>query len=88
MEEKEYHDLIPKAEAELKISLRAKQVETALDGSVPMLIWLGKQMLGQKEKLEHSDEGGARQVDLRFLGGHLKTGQLGSLQNRPVEAVI
>jgi len=22
------------------------------------------------------------------LGGHLKTGQLGSLQNRPVEAVI
>ena len=32
----------------------------ALDGNVPMLIWLGKQMLGQKDKFEHSDEG-ARQ---------------------------
>ena len=68
MEEPEFRDLIPQAEAELKISLRTKQVEVALDGNVPMLIWLGKQMLGQKEKLEHSDEGGARQVDLRFAG--------------------
>ena len=51
--------LVQKAEAELKISLRTKQVEMALDGNVTMLIWLGKQMLGQKEKLEHSDEGGA-----------------------------
>ena len=68
MEEPEYRDLIPKAEAELKISLRAKQVEMALDGNVTMLVWLGKQLLGQKEKLEHSDEGGARQVNVRFVG--------------------
>jgi hypothetical protein len=66
MEEPEYRDLLSQAEAELKISLRTKQVEVALEGNVPMLIWLGKQMLGQKEKLEHSDDG-ARQ-GVRFAG--------------------
>jgi hypothetical protein len=35
-----------------KISLRRKQVEVALNGSVPMLIWLGKQHLGQKDRQE------------------------------------
>lgn len=32
-----------------KISLRRKQFEKAMTGSVPMLIWLGKQYLGQKD---------------------------------------
>jgi hypothetical protein len=30
-------------------SLRAKQVELALDGDVTMLVWLGKQRLGQRD---------------------------------------
>ena len=68
MQEEEYRDLVPKAQAELKISLRTKQVEMALDGNVPMLVWLGKQLLGQKDKFEHSDEGGARQMNVRFAG--------------------
>lgn len=33
-------------------ALRSKQVEVALAGNVPMLIWLGKQLLGQREKVE------------------------------------
>jgi hypothetical protein len=33
-------------------SLRRKQVERALAGSDTMLIWLGKQRLGQNEKTE------------------------------------
>jgi hypothetical protein len=32
--------------------LRGKQVDLAMKGSVPLLIWLGKQYLGQKEKSE------------------------------------
>jgi AraC-like DNA-binding protein len=32
--------------------LRGKQVDLAMNGSVPLLIWLGKQYLGQKEKSE------------------------------------
>jgi len=32
-----------------KISLRRKQYQVAMEGSVPMLIWLGKTMLKQRE---------------------------------------
>lgn len=32
------------------ISVRRKQYEVALAGSIPMLIWLGKQYLGQTDK--------------------------------------
>jgi hypothetical protein len=35
-----------------KLSLRRKQFEMALDGSVPMAIWMGKQTLGQREQPE------------------------------------
>lgn len=34
------------------ISLRRKQWEMALNGNVTMLLWLGKQYLGQKDKFE------------------------------------
>lgn len=32
--------------------LRERQIDIAMNGSVPLLIWLGKQYLGQKEKSE------------------------------------
>lgn len=38
--------------------LRSKQVELALAGNTTLLIWLGKQRLGQSEKVEHSGSGG------------------------------
>ena len=41
---------------ELRISLFMKQVEIAKGGNVAMLIWLGKQHLGQSEKLETKNE--------------------------------
>ena len=60
---KEYRELLPVAKAELKISLRTKQVQMALNGNVTMLIWLGKNLLGQTDaftsKVEHSGPGGA-----------------------------
>ena len=34
------------------IELRQKQFEMAINGDVRMLIWLGKQILGQSEKQE------------------------------------
>jgi len=36
--------------AQLQKSLRRKQLEMARRGSVPMLIWLGKQYLGQRDR--------------------------------------
>lgn len=35
-------------------SLRGKQFELAMKGNVPMLIWLGKQLLGQSEKIDYT----------------------------------
>lgn len=37
-------------------SLRRKQYEKAMSGNPTMLIWLGKQFLGQKDKIEHTGE--------------------------------
>lgn len=40
-----------------KTRLRKKQTEIALKGNVTMLIWLGKQMLGQSDKLSQEVSG-------------------------------
>ena len=39
-------------EKEEKIALKKKQFDMAMKGNVPMLIWLGKQYLGQMDKQE------------------------------------
>lgn len=38
-----------------KIALRRKQYEAALAGNVTLLIWLGKQYLGQSDKQENTN---------------------------------
>jgi hypothetical protein len=40
---------LAKGRFNLKRKLRKKQIDVALKGNVTMLIWLGKQMLGQSE---------------------------------------
>ena len=35
----------------VRLKLRQKQLDTAFSGNVTMMIWLGKQILGQSEKL-------------------------------------
>ena len=40
----------------LKISLRRHQIEAAKGGNITMLIWLGKQMLGQADRQEVKTE--------------------------------
>ena len=46
---KHYSDFISKGKAERNIRLRKAQIELALSGNCSMLIWLGKQYLGQKD---------------------------------------
>lgn len=50
--------VLTKARASLKTRLRQAQLKAALAGNPAMLIWLGKQMLGQVEKIEHSGPAG------------------------------
>lgn len=49
-----YADELDKSREKLKTSLRTWQLEAAKKGNTAMLIWLGKQMLGQTEKVENT----------------------------------
>ena len=42
-----------KKQEPMRINLLKKQYDVAMQGNVSMLIWLGKQHLGQSEKQEH-----------------------------------
>lgn len=47
-----YKDELSRGREQGKTRLRQKQMEVALSGNTTMLIWLGKQILGQTDKQE------------------------------------
>lgn len=49
--------LIENGRGKMRSSLRRKQVEVAMKGDKTMLIWLGKQLLGQKDRTENEHTG-------------------------------
>jgi len=49
---KSYSENVTKGKENGKIRLRQWQMKSAQKGNVAMLIWLGKQMLGQSDKQE------------------------------------
>ena len=51
-EEGKFCQVYKKARSETKQSLRRMQMNLALEGDRGMLIWLGKQLLGQRDKTE------------------------------------
>ena len=51
-----FEKFLTKGRAVLKQKLKRKQIQVALQGNVSMLIWLGKQYLEQKDKMEESGE--------------------------------
>lgn len=53
--QRNYVHIIKKGREVGKISLRKAQFDKALSGNVPMMIWLGKQHLDQKDKLEQTN---------------------------------
>tara|TARA_A100001201_G_scaffold41729_1_gene42726 strand:- start:167 stop:499 length:333 start_codon:yes stop_codon:yes gene_type:complete len=50
-----FSEYLKKGREEGKISLRRLQWTKAQNGNTTMLIWLGKQWLGQKDKIETTD---------------------------------
>ena len=54
--ERRYKEVIETGRMKRNASLRRKQYEVAVGGHPTMLIWLGKQFLGQKDQVEHSGE--------------------------------
>ena len=51
-----FDQVIKKGRESVKTSLKRKQYEVAMKGNVSMLIWLGKNYLGQKDKVETNEE--------------------------------
>lgn len=51
-----FSDYLINGRQQLKTSLRRAQLQTALSGNATLLIWLGKQILGQQENPSTSDE--------------------------------
>lgn len=54
--ERRFAEVIEKGRADRRASLRRKQTELALAGDRTMLIWLGKQDLGQTDKSDARHE--------------------------------
>ena len=50
-----FSDILAKGREDLKHSLRRAQLKLALSGNAVMLIWLGKQMLGQSDQPNNTD---------------------------------
>lgn len=51
-------------QSSLRFTLLAKQIELAKSGNIVMLIWLGKQYLGQKDKSESEVNVSAIQIKI------------------------
>jgi hypothetical protein len=54
------------------VRLRAKQIDLAMRGNVPLLIWLGKQYLEQKDKQEIEDKSLDTRIQIRMSKGTLE----------------
>lgn len=61
--ERNFKDEMAEGKEKCKASVRRKQFELAMAGNPTMLIWLGKQILGQQDRLEHTGaDGGPLQI--------------------------
>lgn len=56
--QRRYSHLIKQGRDQGKMSLRRLQWEAAKKGNTAILIWLGKQYLGQKDKIDFSEDDG------------------------------
>jgi hypothetical protein len=65
LQKPEFREPYEKGQKTGLISLRRAQMQAALAGNTTMMIWLGKQLLGQTDKLQH---GGGVELTKRLIG--------------------
>lgn len=61
-----FKDYYAKKSASGKISLRRRQFQAAEDGNPTMLVWLGKQWLGQSDKREEAEIQATQPLNVTF----------------------
>jgi hypothetical protein len=49
---KKYHDVWERGQTMMKASLKRRQFHVAMKGNTTMLVWLGKQHLGQRDNID------------------------------------
>ncbi len=52
-----------------KASLRRRQYKAAMDGNATMLVWLGKNLLGQTDKIETTEKA-VRPINIEIVNPH------------------
>jgi len=69
-----FSELLSKSRENLRTTLRMWQLEAARKGNVTMQIWLGKQLLGQSDKIEQkiNEEGDGFKILIEDYGKKLK----------------
>ena len=50
--QKKYHDVWERGQTIMKASLKRRQFHVAMKGNTTMLVWLGKQHLGQRDNMD------------------------------------
>ena len=90
-----FADLLAKSRENLKTQLRIWQLEAAKKGNVAMLIWLGKQMLHQTEKVEQTNSVTVKSLSPTevqnilkgdpFLNGDAHAGEVARITNGSAE---
>lgn len=89
MEQEAFSEALERGKAMGRISLRRAQTQAALGGNPTMLIWLGKQLLGQKDVIHQEVSGelntteGAREKLLTKLSTLAETSADGASSPRP-----
>lgn len=66
-----------------KMSLRRKQYTTAMAGNVTMLIWLGKQYLAQKDKLDQDVTTDGKPVQIIYQNENSTSSPSVAVPNKP-----
>lgn len=68
-----FADVLAKGRADLKTRIRKAQIRLALKGNAVMLIWLGKQYLGQSDKPEDLENESQRIYNFNFKEAEKKS---------------
>jgi hypothetical protein len=77
--DRRFAEELSKGRADLKMSLRRMQIQSAQKGNVAMMIWLGKQLLGQVDRShidisKISDDEFLEEAKRRLEGGTKEAG--------------
>lgn len=70
--ERNYADILKRGRAMFRIAVRNLQFESAMHGNVTMLIWLGKQYLGQSNHISVKKKGMESKILERSLKKTMK----------------